>query len=829
MTDIHLLGIRHHGPGSCRNILQELERIRPDLILLEGPAEAEALMPFVSYGQMKPPVALLGYQPDVPQNAVFYPFADFSPEWQALRYALRENVTLRFFDLPLAHSLAFEAERKDGNEPVEADDEAIKQPGDPFDLLAEAAGYTDGESWWNMNIEQRRDGSGIFEAVKEAVTALREALPEHTSRRNLVREAWMRRMIRAAQKEPFGCIAVICGAWHVPALENMPKVKDDNELLKGLPKVKAECTWIPWTYDRLTFRSGYGAGIDSPGWYHYLWHHPEDDGTWWVSRIAALLRKKDMDISVAHVIETVRLAQTTAALRGLPAPTLEEYNEAVTTVMGFGDDMLLQLVRESLIVGNCLGKVPEAVPKVPLLIDVERQQKRLRVPFTAEIKEMTLDLRKETDLERSLFFHRLALLDIDWAKPETAGGKGTFKEKWSLYHRPEQIVCIIERAVWGNTVEEAVQKYVSDRMTGITRIPELTGLLDRVIPANLPELVEAMTIRLDRLSAASTDIVEMMEAVPDLVNIVRYGDVRNLDFSKVGNMLRAMVARILAGGLLVCINIDEEAAGELLEHLSATNYAVSTLDDEELNGMWYATKRLNKKAHVSLGSFGGYIIIGFDHSIAPSGREYDFAIQGNAFNSSSGGSNEPGIVWVMQDINGNGQPDDEWYELKGSETGIDGTIQDYEVTYYRPAPRAHTPWVDSEGNSGSVDMNAYHGQEYYYPNWIKEDSYTLYGTRLTPRNNQDPVTGYWANNAYEWGYVDNMGSDNLVGGNVIDGSGQRNGFKIANAIYHDGTPVKLQYIDFIKVQCGVLSKSGWLGEISTEVFSFEDLSITNNQ
>ena len=142
------------------------------------------------------------------------------------------------------------------------------------------------------------------------------------------------------------------------------------------------------------------------------------------SRIAALLRKKDMDISVAHVIETVRLAQTTAALRGLPAPTLEEYNEAVTTVMGFGDDMLLQLIRESLIVGNRLGKVPEAVPKVPLLIDVERLQKRLRVPFTAEIKEMTLDLRKETDLERSLFFHRLVLLDIDWAKPESASGKG---------------------------------------------------------------------------------------------------------------------------------------------------------------------------------------------------------------------------------------------------------------------------------------------------------------------------------------------------------------------------------------------------------------------
>ena len=562
MTDIHLLGIRHHGPGSCRNILQALDRIRPDLILLEGPAEAEALMTFIADEQMKPPVALLGYQPDVPQNAVFYPFADFSPEWQALRYALLEKVALRFFDLPLAHSLAFTTEGEDDREQGEPQ----LSSRDPFDWLAQAAGYPDGEAWWNMNIEQRKDNTDIFEAVKEAVQALREALPEHTSHRDLIREAWMRRMIRAAQKEPFERIAVICGAWHVPALENMPKVKDDNELLKGLAKVKVECTWIPWTYDRLTFRSGYGAGIDSPGWYDYLWRYPNDDGTLWVSHIADLLRKKNMDISVAHVIETVRLAQATAALRGMPAPTLDEYNEAVTTVMGFGDDMLLQLIKESLVVGNRLGSVPDGVPKVPLLLDVERLQKRLRVPFTAEIKEMTLDLRKETDLERSLFFHRLALLDIDWAKPEAATGKGTFKERWTLYHKPEQIVCIIEKAIWGNTVEEAVQKYISNRMAGITHIPELTHLLDRVIPANLPKLVEAMTIQLDRLSAASTDIVEMMEAVPDLVNIVRYGDVRHLDFSQVGNMLRAMIARILAGGLLVCINIDEEAAGQLLEH-----------------------------------------------------------------------------------------------------------------------------------------------------------------------------------------------------------------------------------------------------------------------
>lgn len=317
--------------------------------------------------------------------------------------------------------------------------------GDPFDWLAQAAGYADGETWWESTVENRKDNANIFQAVQEAVTALREELPGHTSTRDLLREAWMRKMIRTAEKEGFENIAVICGAWHVPALHAMPKVKEDNELLKGLAKIKIDCTWIPWTYDRLAFRSGYGAGIESPGWYHYLWHYPDDDGTLWISLVATLLRQKNMDISVAHVIETIRLAQATAALRNLPSPSLAEFNEAITTVMGFGDDILLQIIKEELIISNRLGRVPDDVPKVPLLVDVEKTQKRLRVPFTAEIKELTLDLRKPNDLERSIFFHRLHLSDIDWAIPGRIDGKGTFKEKWTLYHKPEQIISIIEK------------------------------------------------------------------------------------------------------------------------------------------------------------------------------------------------------------------------------------------------------------------------------------------------------------------------------------------------------------------------------------------------
>lgn len=237
----------------------------------------------------------------------------------------------------------------------------------------------------------------------------------------------------------------------------------------------------------------------------------------------------------------------------------------------------------------------------------------------------------------------------------------------------------------------------------------------------------------------------------------------------------------------------------------------------------WAAKRLSNKQFVSLGGFGGSIIIGFDHSIAKTSNDYDFAVHGNAFKS----SNEPGIVWVMQDINRNGLPDDEWYELKGSETGKKETIQNYAVTYYKPAaPKMNVEWTDSENKTGFIEyLEQYHRQDYYYPTWIPVNAYTLRGTCLPSKNHIDPVTGYWSNAAYDWGYVDNVGSDNLKGGSSQDGSGQRNGFKIGNAIYPDGKPVDLKYIDFIKVQVGVNGKSGWLGEISTEVFSFEDLSI----
>ena len=228
--------------------------------------------------------------------------------------------------------------------------------------------------------------------------------------------------------------------------------------------------------------------------------------------------------------------------------------------------------------------------------------------------------------------------------------------------------------------------------------------------------------------------------------------------------------------------------------------------------------------YVSLGGFGGYIVVGFDHSIDNSGG-YDLAILGNSFS----GSSEPGIVWVMQDENGNGLPDDTWYELAGSETGKAETIQNYAVTYYRPtAPYMPVQWSDNLGNTGEIDfLLAYHRQEYYYPLWITEDSYTLIGTCLKARNFDASNNGtYWVNAEYDWGYADNFSSiDRLTDGDNANAEANANHFKISNAIDVEGRPVNLEFIDFVKVQCAVNGKSGWLGEISTEVFGFKDLHI----
>lgn len=216
----------------------------------------------------------------------------------------------------------------------------------------------------------------------------------------------------------------------------------------------------------------------------------------------------------------------------------------------------------------------------------------------------------------------------------------------------------------------------------------------------------------------------------------------------------------------------------------------------------------NSTSYIALlGAFGGYFVTGFDHSIENMEGQPDLYIVGNPL----GGWSEPGIVWVMQDENGNGKPDDTWYELKGSETGKDDTEQRYAITYYKPQSiKMDVMWSDNLGNTGSVDYNGYHSQNYYYPMFMG-DSYTLTGTRL--KTTFANSSGMELNPGFDWGYVDNSNS--------------RPAFDIEDAIQQDGTPANLKYIDFVKVHTAQLGKGKSVGEISTEASIPRDYHLMN--
>lgn len=592
---VHLLGIRHHGPGSARHVLEALQNLRPDVILVEGPPEGEAILKWVGDQEMKPPVALLAYVPDNPKQSVFYPFAEFSPEWQAIVYGLKNKIPVRFIDMPLIHKLV-EVPAEESPENATPDDigmadevgDFIPVTNNPLSHLAEIAGFDDQEEWWEHHFEIAKQSGDVFASIGEAIGALREGLTEN-NRVEKIREAFMRRGIRQAEREMYSSITVICGAWHVPALQHMPKQKDDDALLKNLPKTKIETTWIPWTNDRLAFESGYGAGLDSPGWYKHIWNNQNDDGTRWLTYSANVFRSNKIDISSAHIIEAVRLANTLAALRNLSKAGLKELNEATQTVMCMGDDIQMQLIRSELIIGNDMGSVPAGIPQVPLQKDFEQQVKSLRLKVINEEKILNLDLRETSGLQKSILFHRLLILDIKWAKQRYISGKGTFKEEWLLLWHPELSIALLEKAPWGNTVESACNHYLKHVSLNCGHLAQITELVSKALPADLHEGVQILLTRMDELAAMTSDIAMLMDAFIPLTEVSRYGNVRKTDQETIGTILQSIFFRLNAGLPSSCFGIDEEQSVVVAGKIKAVNKAILFLDDEMMKNAWLET------------------------------------------------------------------------------------------------------------------------------------------------------------------------------------------------------------------------------------------------
>ncbi len=578
-----VFGIRHHGPGSALSLRAALQDYAPDCVLIEGPPEADALLGLIADTAYQPPLALLLSRTDKPSDAVFYPFVEFSPEWCAIQYALAQSIPVRFCDWPAAAALAYSA-AKDKSADADPEADAIDAQAedcetqseenwprlDPIAQLAKAAGESDPEAWWDSLIEQQPNDLAVFEAINEAMAAGRTAHSK-VDDRNALREAWMRQAIRDAVKSGAQKIAVVCGAFHAPALNEVVNAKADAPLLasvKALAKsIKLDVAWVPWSQSRLSLASAYGAGMPAPAWYADIFSSRERAHVRFLARAANCLRSADLDASSASVIEAVRLSETLAAMRGRCLPGLSEVREAAIAVLARGDVLRYELIAKALEIAERFGAVAENAPSLPLRRDFEARLKTLRLKRTEESKLLDLDLREANGLARSVFFHQCQQLGLAFAKPEgdQVSSGGSFHEYWRLKFVPEDELKLIEASQLGASVLDAATQTVLKEVNSC----ELTDLTARLRIAIDAELAPAISPLLHAIGDGSSgaDAMLLLAALPPLLTLHRFGSVRGFAPESIAPIIDVMLARMSVGLTLSARGINSESSEAVIKNL----------------------------------------------------------------------------------------------------------------------------------------------------------------------------------------------------------------------------------------------------------------------
>ncbi|MEM6769013.1 MAG: DUF5682 family protein [Bacteroidota bacterium] len=677
-------GIRHHGPGSARRLRAALDAYQPDLLLVEMPADADKYLLEVVTKGLRPPVAMVLYDAKDIERASFYPFAEFSPEYQAIQWASEQSVEVRPIDLPARFYLAqtaahvpptlFPTSEPPPEEPSLIPGKTRKELQrqlrlDPLSLMAELAGYQDSESWWDATLERGTDNPlETFDALLEMVGELRTTFPSASNDENERREAFMRTEIRKALKSGAQRIAIIVGAWHGPAVADIGKHKasTDKARLKGLPKVKVAAAWVPWSYPRLAKAAGYGAGVISPSWYQLLHDFPDNATDRWMATAAKLLREAGYDASPALATEGVALANTLATLRQHERPGIQELEQALLGTLAAGREERLAVIHEKLTVGTTVGFVPPGVTTVPLLEDLNRELKSTRMAklwetageqylkATKTNPRGGIDLRAPNDLRKSHLLHRLNLLGIHWGKMQPLGPDtiSSFKEIWLLEWQPEYSLYLIERASYGNTVPLAAGRYAREQAAELRTVRPLAELTLACLQADLPEVVpELMDLLRDR-AAETTDVASLLAALPALVQTSRYGDSRRTDTTALLLVIDELLPRLAAGLPAAATNIDEEQAVELLGHLAGANYALAQLDNEQHTDVWTGgLQRTVAAGGVSPLIVGYGVRLLYDHGLmddAETARRFSRAL--SAANGASGVAQ-----WLGGFLHGSGQ------------------------------------------------------------------------------------------------------------------------------------------------------------------------------
>lgn len=620
---IPVFGVRHLSPGGAWHLRRYLDEVRPKVVLIEGLADADVLIPDMTRKGTTPPIAILSYTDSLPVRTLVYPLARYSPEYQALHWAKQHQAHVEFIDLPSDIFLALqdveaelreqaqrdpgppEATGKDGTTD-EVPDELTAPPRQPaaaasqwspersisiYDQFATRSGEPDYETYWERRFEHNRSAHSYRLAALEFGRALRDLQEDQPRWRaeNLVREAYMRRRIAEviARGVPPEKMVAVVGAFHAPVLTGEFPAMTDGEL-KSLRRRSSKLTLMPYSYFKLSSQSGYGAGNLAPAYFELLWEALEEGDIHalpgrYLSLIARHVREAGTHRSTAEVIEAVRLARTLSALKDGSAPTLRDLRDSAVTLFGHGERRSVHEALASVEVGTAIGELPAGVSQTSIQEDFERRLHNLKLQKfkTTVAQEVTLDLRENRrvnseaaaflDLHRSSFFHQLRVLEIGFAKPVgSVQQSATWAEKWLLQWTPEHEISLVEAVLLGETIELATGFKFKSRLDDCTSIAEASEMVRDACQCGMMGSMELARRRLQQLAAETSEFIAIAHAAHQLGVVVRYGDVRQFDAAP----LLPLVEELFVQGALALFgasNCDNEAAGKMLVAIDELN------------------------------------------------------------------------------------------------------------------------------------------------------------------------------------------------------------------------------------------------------------------
>ncbi len=615
-----VFGIRHLSPAGAYYVREFLDRTDPGLVLIEGPCDFTELIEDLGAEEVKPPVAVMAYTKELPIRTILYPFAEYSPEYQALLWAREHGCGCRFCDLPSEVFLGMRAAReareaalweaetgkakereaeteeagsgqgqyagKAAGRETEAEDPERNQDQEEFDVyraLDRQCQDKDHETFWERTMEQAVDAAGYEMGAKEFGRSLRQldsrSVRDHAE--NLVREAFMRRQIEEAVKEGIlpEKIVVITGAYHVDGILGGAPAMTDKDL-KALPRLESMKTLMPYSYYRLSEHSGYGAGNRAPAYYEYLWQgllrkEPDFGARRYLTGLAAFQRNHGGVVSSAEVLEAARLAGALAGLHDGRIPTLKDLRDGAITCMGHGSFSELALAAADTEIGTKIGSLPQGVSQTSIQRDFYQKLKELKLEKYKSVtaSELSLDLRENLrvktkkaaflDLERSFFLHRLRVLGIQFAQVQKARqDNATWAEQWNLRWTPEAEIQIVEAVLKGDTVEQAAAFELKNRMEESQGIAGMAGIVEEAFYCGMPVMVSAALDHLQAMAVDAATVAEIADTAGSLSVVIQYGDIRKLDRRPLIPILSQLFLRacLILPGECAC---DDGAAGAL--------------------------------------------------------------------------------------------------------------------------------------------------------------------------------------------------------------------------------------------------------------------------